>query len=261
MRNEVKRLLDSLSAGGKQDFDLHMHTTFCDGKNTPEEMVLSAIEKGLKTVGISGHAPTPFDASYCIVVEALEEYFSQLEGLKEKYADKIKVLSGLEVDYFSEVPEKYLERADYIIGSVHYIFKNGEYIAADNTAETLRDACARLWNGDAYAMVEDYYKTVADLARKTGPDIIGHIDLITKFIEIDGIFDTSHPRYTEASRDAVKALLPYEIPFEINYGAISRGYRTLPYPEKSLLDFIIENGGRTVKSSDAHASENILTAE
>ena len=261
MRNEMKMLLDSLSLGGKQDFDLHMHTTFCDGKNTPEEMVVSAIEKGLKTVGISGHAPTPFDASYCIAVEALEEYFSQLEELKEKYADKIKVLAGLEVDYYSEVPEKYLERADYIIGSVHYIYKNGEYIAADNSAEILREACARLWDGDVYAMVEDYYKTVADLARKTEPDIIGHIDLITKFIEIDGIFDTSHPRYINASRGAVKALLPYDVPFEINYGAITRGYRTLPYPEKSLLDFIIENGGRTVKSSDAHSKENILMAE
>ena len=29
--------------------DLHTHTVFCDGKNTPEEMVLSAIEKGLDT--------------------------------------------------------------------------------------------------------------------------------------------------------------------------------------------------------------------
>lgn len=261
MRNEIKKLLDPLSRDGKQDFDLHMHTTFCDGKNTPEEMVRSAIEKGLKTVGISGHAPTPFDRGYCIAVEKLDEYFSQIEELKEKYSDKIKVLSGLELDYYCEVPEKYLERTDYIIGSVHYIYKNGEYVAVDNTAEILRDACARLWDDDIYAMVEDYYKTVADLARKTEPDIIGHIDIITKFIEIDGIFDTSHPRYIGASRGAVKALLPYEIPFEINYGAITRGYRTLPYPEKSLLEFIIENGGRTIKSSDAHAKENILSAE
>ncbi len=261
MKNEVKRLLDSLSAGGKQDFDLHMHTTFCDGKNTPEEMVLSAIEKGLKTVGISGHAPTPFDASYCIAVEKLDEYFSEVERVKEKYADKINVLSGLEVDYYSEVPKKYLERADYIIGSVHYIFKNGEYIVVDNTAEILRDACARLWDGDAYAMIDDYYKTVADVVRKLDPDVIGHIDLITKFIETDEFFDTSDPRYMESSRSAAKALIPFGIPFEINYGAITRGYRTLPYPEKPLLDFIIENGGRTIKSSDAHASENILTAE
>ena len=261
MKNEIKKLLDTLSVSGKQDFDLHMHTTFCDGKNTPEEMVCSAVEKGLKTVGISGHALTPFDSCYCIAVEKLDEYFSQIDELKEKYKEKINVLAGLEVDYYSEVPEKYLERADYIIGSVHYIYKNGEYIAVDNTAEILKDACARLWDGDVYSMIEDYYKTVADVARKTDPDIIGHIDLITKFIEIDGFFDTSHPRYTEASRGAVKALVSYGVPFEINYGAITRGYRTLPYPEKSLLGFITRNGGITVKSSDAHSKESILSAK
>ena len=53
MRNEIKKLLDPLSRDGKQDFDLHMHTTFCDGKNTPEEMVLSAIDKGLETTLLS----------------------------------------------------------------------------------------------------------------------------------------------------------------------------------------------------------------
>ena len=30
--------------------DLHVHTNYCDGKSTPEEMVLSAIDKGLKNV-------------------------------------------------------------------------------------------------------------------------------------------------------------------------------------------------------------------
>ena len=30
--------------------DLHMHTVFSGGKNTPEEMVVSAINKGFKAV-------------------------------------------------------------------------------------------------------------------------------------------------------------------------------------------------------------------
>ncbi|MBP3334448.1 MAG: histidinol-phosphatase [Clostridia bacterium] len=261
MRNEMRKLLDRLEESGKQDFDLHMHTTFCDGKNTPEEMVLSAIDKGLKTVGISGHALTFFDKGYCMSNEKLSGYFSQVEGLKEKYADKIKVLCGLEVDYYSSVPEEYLKRADYIIGSVHYIYKDGEYVTVDKTADILKEAAERLWGGDVYAMIDDYYKTVADVVRKLDPDVIGHIDLITKFIEIDEFFDTSDPRYMESSRSAAKALIPFGIPFEINYGAITRGYRTLPYPEKTLLDFISENGGYFIRSSDAHSKENILTAE
>ena len=32
--------------------DLHVHTTFSDGKNTPEEMILAALDKGLETIGV-----------------------------------------------------------------------------------------------------------------------------------------------------------------------------------------------------------------
>ena len=39
--------------------NLHTHTTYCDGKNTAEEMVQKAIELGFKSLGFSGHAPMP----------------------------------------------------------------------------------------------------------------------------------------------------------------------------------------------------------
>ena len=31
--------------------DLHTHTTFCDGANTPEEMVQAALAQGLDCLG------------------------------------------------------------------------------------------------------------------------------------------------------------------------------------------------------------------
>ena len=46
--------------------DLHTHTSFCDGKNSPEEMVRSAVEKGFDVLGFSGHSYTPFDETYCM---------------------------------------------------------------------------------------------------------------------------------------------------------------------------------------------------
>ena len=36
--------------------NLHTHTLFCDGRDTPEDMVLSAIEKGFSVLGFSGHS-------------------------------------------------------------------------------------------------------------------------------------------------------------------------------------------------------------
>ena len=41
--------------------DFHIHTTFSDGKCTPEELVLLALEKGMTHIGFSDHSYTPFD--------------------------------------------------------------------------------------------------------------------------------------------------------------------------------------------------------
>ena len=46
--------------------NLHSHTTYCDGKNTPEEMVLAAMDRGFDVFGFSGHSYTAFDESYCM---------------------------------------------------------------------------------------------------------------------------------------------------------------------------------------------------
>ena len=40
---------------------VHTHTTYCDGKNTPEQMIQSAIRQGLSVIGFSGHSYVPFD--------------------------------------------------------------------------------------------------------------------------------------------------------------------------------------------------------
>jgi histidinol-phosphatase (PHP family) len=261
MRIAIKELLERKEKLGRQDFDLHMHTTFCDGKNTAEEMVCSAIEKGLYCVGISTHAPTFFDCSYAIRTERFVEYFAEMDRLKRKYANKIKVLCGLEMDLYSNVEKKHLEKVDYIIGSVHYMEKNGEYVMVDCSARILRDACDRLWNGDPYEMVGDYYKNVASVCEILDPDIIGHIDLITKFIEQDELFDMRSPEYEKHAFSAISKLVTYGVPFEMNYGAISRGYRTTPYPDTPLHDFILENNGRIIKSSDAHSASAILSFE
>ena len=36
-------------------FSYHVHTQFCDGRSTAEEMVLSAIENGFDSLGFSSH--------------------------------------------------------------------------------------------------------------------------------------------------------------------------------------------------------------
>ncbi len=231
-----------------------MHTCYCDGKNTPEEMVQSAIEKGLTTVGISGHSYTFFDESYCMQKADIPRYLAECRYLRAKYFDQIHVLCGVEQDYYSEYPT---DDFDYVIGSVHYIKVKGEYIPVDESIEILRAAVQKHFDGDVYALCEAYFATVADVVKKTECDIIGHFDLISKFIEKEPFFDVTHPRYAAAWQKALDELLKHNVPFEINTGAISRGYRTQPYPSEEMREYIREKGGRFVLSSDAHSTDAI----
>jgi histidinol-phosphatase (PHP family) len=234
--------------------DFHIHTTFSDGENTPEEVVLTAIKMGMEKIGFSDHSYTPFDSGYCMAPVVYDDYKAEIYRLRDKYHDKIEILCGIEQDYFSEIiPEGF----DYIIGSVHYLKLGDEYIPVDDEAHFLREAAEKYFGGDALSLAEEYFKTVAKVAERTKCNIIGHFDLITKLCEVDPIFDETHPRYIAAYKAAVDELIKYDIPFEINFGAISRGYRTTPYPAPQIRDYIKEKGGRFILSSDSHAAKTI----
>lgn len=232
----------------------HTHTTFCDGKNTPEEMVLSAISKGMAEIGFSVHSPLPFKETWDIKTEKMPEYISTLKNLREKYKDQIKIYIGIEQDYYSEGST---EGFDYVIGAVHYILKDGNYLPLDLSAQATKDNIVNYYGGDALAYCEDYYKLMEDLYNRTKCDIIAHFDLITKFNERLPLIDIGSPRYKKAAEKAVYELLKTPAIFEINTGAISRGYRTTPYPSDSLLDLIAESGKPFVVNSDSHNVDTI----
>ena len=183
-------------------FDLHMHTVWSDGTNTAEEMVQEAIRKGLETVGISDHS----SGDPCgMTLEQSADYRAEIAALKEKYAGQIRVLCGLERDYFTDDFADY----DYTIGSVHWLaMPDGHRVPIDYMAEKLREGADRYFGGDFYALAEAYYAMMAKVVEVTKCDIIGHFDLITKYNEEGSYFDTDHPRYRSAAEGALDALLP-----------------------------------------------------
>ena len=234
--------------------DLHMHTVFSDGENTPEEMVEEALRLGLDTVGISDHS----HLDPCgMTTEATARYRAEMARLKEKYAGRIRVLCGLERDFISDDFAPY----DYVIGSVHLLtMADGRHVSVDWTAEKQREGVEKYFGGDWYAFAEAYYATEARVAEVTKCDIIGHFDLVTKFNERENWFDVNHPRYTAAWQGAAEALLRTGKPFEVNTGAISRGYRTDAYPARPIREYLRGRGAKLILSSDAHRKENIAFA-
>ena len=237
--------------------DLHMHTTYGDGRNTPEEMVLSALSAGMERIGFSEHSSVPFNSREGMTGDSVRRYLKEIRALQEKYRGRIEILCGIEKDYYSEQD---VSEFDYVIGSVHYLHRDGVYFAVDDTPEILRKALDEHYGGDFAALAEDYYDAVSQVAEKTGADIIGHFDLITKFSEKAFEIDPDDPRYIAAWQRAADRLLPLGIPFEINTGAMSRGWRTSPYPERRILEYLRQRGGRFLLSSDSHSAGTIAYA-
>ncbi|MBR3439287.1 MAG: histidinol-phosphatase [Clostridia bacterium] len=232
--------------------NFHTHTRYCDGKNTPEEMVQYALKLGFDSLGFSGHAYTEFDLSYCMTPEETKQYIDEINALKEKYAGRINIYCGTELDFYS--PDLGFDY-DFTIGSVHYLYVDGEYTPVDSTAEIQLEATQKHFGGDYMSYAEKYFETVSLVAEKLNPDIIGHFDLISKFNEDDCMFDSGNPRYIKAWQTAALKLIEADIPFEINTGAIARGKRKTPYPSLEIAQFINDNGGFFIVTSDCHNGE------
>lgn len=233
--------------------DFHTHTTYCDGNNTPREMVEAAYRQGFTDFGISGHA----DFSFCVPGFGMSDrklklYQEELVSLREEFAGKMNLYIGIELDCLGPV-----QKAEYAIGSTHCVQKNGEYIAVDDTEEELEDGVYRLWKGDWYAFVRDYFELESTVYERTNCDIVGHFDLLTKFNEGFAYFDETRDDYLEPALSAMKKLNDACLPFEINTGAISRGYRQDPYPSKRLLRELFLMGGRIMFNSDSHSVHSI----
>ena len=89
--------------------DLHSHTyySFC-GKDTPEEIVKAAIAGGIEVFGITDHNHGIGNARRDVLKypnmelgedygRTLLRYFDHINLVKEKYADQIRVLRGIEI--------------------------------------------------------------------------------------------------------------------------------------------------------------------
>ena len=232
----------------------HTHTVFCDGKDTPEELVCEAIRLGCPELGFSGHAHVPFE-DCCMTPEGTERYKKEIRRLQEKYGDRIRVYCGVEQDYFSDLPT---DDYDYGIGSVHYINRNDRFLSVDESVESFRNTAQTYYAGDFFAFAEDYYALVGQIHEKTGCRIVGHFDLITKFNEGDSLFDTGDARYRRAALSALERLSGKGLLFEINTGAMARGYRRTPYPAPWLLRELIARGEGLILSSDCHDKRFLL---
>lgn len=232
----------------------HTHTTFCDGRDTPEQIVQEAIRLGCPAIGFSGHSVAPYDYAG-MTPEHEAQYRAEVHRLQAAYAGQIQILCGVEQDCWSDAAT---DGYDYVIGGVHYLRHGNEFRSVDGTPDILRSIMNDWYGGDWYAMAEEYYGLIGNLYEKTRCRVIAHFDLIEKFNEDGALFDRNDPRYRAAALGALERLRSAPVIFEINTGAIARGYRSTPYPAPFLLQEMQRMRLPLMLASDCHDHRFLL---
>ena len=240
-------------AGEYKLSSVHVHSKLCDGKNTLDELAVTAWKAGLKTLGFSGHSHTPCDIEYCMTRSRTALYRAQVAKLKERYAGKMDILCGLEWDLNSDDdPAAY----DYTIGSAHYVRgpKTGRYYEIDFRPADLAACIQDDFDGDGLAVVEAYFRNVEQVVAHK-PTILGHFDLIKKINGGNKFFDEDAPRYHAAAGAALETAAAAGVVMEVNTSGVYRGYRKDFFPGEALLRRWRELGGEVVITADAHEAK------
>lgn len=226
--------------------NLHTHSIYCDGKDTPAETAETAAADGFSVLGFSGHG-----TAFCDTVSMSEKntqlYISEVRRLKEEYRGRMEIFLGVEEDIIQRIPDR--SPYDFVIGSCHFIRKNGQIWPLDYSREVFVQIL-EAFDNDFIMLAEAYYSSVRSMKDFAEIDFIGHLDLLTKYNEDESFVRFDDPAYVRCACDTIDAL--QDIPFEVNTGAIARGYRRTPYPYANLLKYMQEKGVRVLLNSDCH---------
>ena len=244
--------------------NFHTHTTYCDGECSAQEMLEAAIAQNMEAIGFSVHSHLDSEPDWTIDKKEMQLYVGELSNMQGDYEPKIRVLIGIEQDYWSREEDCDIEGIEYKIGSVHSLIEEDTtWSSVDYKPENTATCRDKYFDGDIYKMVERYFELVGDIYERTHCNIVGHFDLITKFNNLPNneynlFIDVNDERYINAEQKALEKLSKAPVIFEINTGGMSRGYTTAPYPSERVLQYLGEHKIPVIFASDAHTTDTLL---
>jgi len=251
-----------------QEYTLHTHTVGFDGRDTVQTMVNHARELGFDTIGISNHFivnpliketkmyfyagrggySNMYSASFDEVLSRFIPHYEELRLVQERNPD-MKILRGLEVDFFDDVQWRNgFDRAikilspDYLIGSAHFVADNGTLFNTHDWANADKETQDK-W-------LKIYWKNVATAAGSGLFNWMAHLDLPKKV----GLGRDA--KWAELESRAIESIAKAKTAIEINT-SFYRPDCYEPYPSNRILEMAAQNNVPVLLSDDAHMAKNI----
>ncbi len=242
------------------DSNFHSHCIFCDGRSYPEDFVKFAVARGFRAYGFSSHAPLPFETSWNMTKGDMPEYLAEIERLRKKYAGKIELYAGLEIDYLDEtyhanIPFFQTLPLDYRIGSLHFLpwqkpLAEVNMVCIDGAYDEFRKNVDAHYGGDVRLLVKDFFETSARMVEIGGFDIIGHIDKIYMNGSRYPGFDMHARWYKTSFLMLLDLIAEKELIVEVNTKNVKRKGQT--YPHRDTYKHLFERNIPVMVNSDCH---------
>jgi histidinol-phosphatase (PHP family) len=247
---------------------LHVHTTFCDGRDNIEALCAAAYSKGLLSIGFSSHAPifkkTGIKTDWHISEGRLEQYIDEVRAAQSRWQGKLKVFLGLECDFLKGMIcalDKDIQSLglDFIIGSVHYIVPaNGALpFTVDGPPEELKNGIKEGFNGDGDAMMNAYWDAAAEMIRLGGFDILGHLDMVKINNQHGRFFNMESDLWKKRVTEIAKLAGSSDCVAELNTGGLNRGRINETCPSLEILRLLHKGNVPIIITADAHRKEDL----
>jgi len=256
-------------------WDGHTHSKFCyHGHPAETPLYLDrAVELGFQRYTISEHPPLPdrwvddpgLMAELAMPEERLPEYFAYVKEMKARYADRIEVTAGLELDflygsesYADRLVERWADELEDVVVSVHFLPGKGGMRCVDFSPEDFRDAFLGYY-GSLDRVVEAYYDHV-EMAIEWASRLpvrkrLGHVNLIAKFSRALPSMDESYIRHR------LEKLLPKLKAAGLGIDVNVAGFRVptcgRAYVPEWFIRACLREGIGLVYGSDAHRPEHV----
>ena len=266
-----------------QNFNLHTHSIYSDGKSQPREILEEAVRQGLTTLGFSEHSPLPFDNNFSVKEADMPRYMAEIAQLKAEFKDKIDIYCGLEADYltgvsepFAVTKEKY--HLDYLIGGVHLVIEPALRQAqgleetkvvepVETPTQTINpdeiwfidgpkwevydEGLQKFFDGDIRRAVRRFFEQSNEMIENEPFDIIAHFDKI-KMHNRDRYFHENEPWYRKLALETLDLIREKGLVMEINTRGIYKKRYNGFYPSPWLMEEACKMGVPAIISADAH---------
>ncbi len=202
--------------------DMHIHSDFSDGLNTPREIVEFALTRRFDSICITDHVSR--DTGW------LDDFLMEIKALRNEFEGRIEILAGLEVEVLDmrgnlDVDPTRVSSADLVLASFHWIpGKSGRM-------------SWRAIRMDRAIALENWFTAMRAVLRNKQVKMIAHPGFILKSYKIE------IPTYV---KEEVAVLAGRSgVVFEHNHK-----YRV---PDDEFLSLLQTEGVRILPGSDAHS--------